>query len=623
MESLESILTKSLMNKKDNFTTSEICSYAEDDFELFSSTLFNCINKIIDNYPKDNNLYEIDKLFYYLDVLKEKANIKDIEYIKGKLTKLDKRIENLKNKIIKNKKKSKKKISVFQEELNMYKNTLCIKDNRLEDDFIDYITSRPIELKYIDIVFEKMPDIMEVKDKYGISLYRNIISKYIHTTKKEEVNYYKNLILLINSKKSFKITKKEQNIILNDLYNMLNEKDYKNHLNRIKEVKDIVENNINNEINNIARKYNININFNEEVLNKVQGNLRINKNRTRINDYILSIDSDKTNEIDDALSCIKLENGNYILGVHIASILGYFSYESDIVQNAFNRVHSIYFHNKKLEENNVIPIFPKEFAFYKGSLIEGQDRLTRSYMFEIDKNGEVVNECFLKTIINNNKQTTYDKVNKIIEKGSSDSKLEETVNNLLEVTKLLNKKNKIDELYEIVKENSIDTSNLKVKQEGSEQIVYQSMLLTGKEVAKFFKSNNYPCLYRVHYVDEKTNKEIQKIINSVSSEINDTKKDKIYDLINSLYPKSMYDIEGPHDGLNLDSYCHCTSCLRRSPDILVEHALEVCYDKKPTNSEINKLQEEILSKKDLINEKNDVIDWFVKDVNKTLILKKR
>ena len=124
MESLESILTKSLMNKKDNFTTSEICSYAEDDFELFSSTLFNCINKIIDNYPKDNNLYEIDKLFYYLDVLKEKANIKDIEYIKGKLTKLDKRIENLKNRIIKNKKKSKKKISVFQEELNMYKNTL-------------------------------------------------------------------------------------------------------------------------------------------------------------------------------------------------------------------------------------------------------------------------------------------------------------------------------------------------------------------------------------------------------------------------------------------------------------------------------------------------------------------
>lgn len=623
MESLESILTESLKNKEDNFTISEICSYAEYDFEYFTSTLFNCLNKIIDDYPKDNNLYEINKLFYYLDLVKDKANIKNIESLKGKITKLDKKIENVKNNKIKNKKKAKKDLNIFEEKLNKYKNNLYYEKNRLEDDFIEYITNKPVELKYIDIVFDKLPEIMEVKDKYGISLYRNIINKYIHANSSEESVYFKNLILLINSKKNFKLTKKDKSIILEDLYKMLNERDYKKYINRIKEVKDIVENNINNEINNIARKYNINISFKEEVLDRVKGNLKINKNRTRINDYVLSIDSDKASEIDDALSCTKLDNGNYILGVHIASILGYFSYESEIVQNAFDRVHSIYFHNKKLEENNIIPIFPKEFAFYKGSLIEGQDRLTRSYIFEIDNKGEVVNKAFLKTIINNNKQTTYEKVNKIIEKGTKDNRLQATINNLLEVTNLLNKKNKIDEIYELVKENSSDNSNLKVKQEGSEQIVYQSMLLTGKEVAKFFKVNNYPCLYRVHYIDDKTNKEIENIIRSVSMEINNNKKEQIYELINSLYPKSMYDIDGPHDGLNLDSYCHCTSCLRRSPDILVEHALEVCYDNKPTNNEIEKLKEEIITKKDLINEKTNIMDWFVKDVNKTLNLRKR
>ena len=619
MELLESKITKSLKNKKDNFTASEILSYAEDDFEVFSSTLFNCVNKIVEDYSKTEELYQIDKLFYYLDLVKDKASIKDIESLKGKLTKLEKRIDYIKIKKIKNKRKAKKELAKLEDKVIDYRNDLYFKDGRLEDDFIEYITSKPIELKYLEIVFDKLPEIMEVKDKYGVSLYRNIINSYINTDKKEETEYFKNLILLMNSKKEFELSKKERIIILNDLYNSLDKKDTK--LNRIKEIKDIVEDNINNELNTIARKYNINISFNEEILDKVKGNLKINKNRIRISDYILSIDSDKTGEIDDALSCIKLNNGNYILGVHIASILGYFSYDSDIVQNAFERAHSIYFHNKKLEDNNIIPMFPKEFAFDKGSLIEGQDRLTRSYMFEIDNTGEVVNRCFLKTIINNNKQTTYDRVNKIIEKGTKDIKLQETINNLLEVTQLLNKKNHIDNLYELIKENRVDTSNLKVKQEGSEQIVYQSMLLTGKEVANYFKRNDYPCLYKVHYTDEETNREIENIIKSVSNNMNN--KNKIYEVINGLYPKSKYDIKGPHEGLNLESYCHCTSCLRRAPDVLVEHALEVCYDKKPTNNELDKLKKEIVNKKDIINERNDVIDWFVKDVNKSLTLKKR
>jgi deoxyribose-phosphate aldolase len=54
---------------------------------------------------------------------------------------------------------------------------------------------------------------------------------------------------------------------------------------------------------------------------------------------------------------------------------------------------------------------------------------------------------------------------------------------------------------------------------------------------------------------------------------------KLYELLSGLYPSGRYDVDGSHYGLGLDHYCHCSSELRRAADIIVEHCLEVCYDK--------------------------------------------
>ena len=86
-----------------------------------------------------------------------------------------------------------------------------------------------------------------------------------------------------------------------------------------------------------------------------------------------------------------------------------------------------------------------------------------------------------------------------------------------------------------------------------------------------------------------------------------------YKLIEGIYPRGWYDKEGSHDGLCLDHYCHCTSALRRAADIVVEHALEVCYDKEPTEEELQKLQEEIEKRAQQINSKQGPIEWFLKD----------
>ena len=75
-------------------------------------------------------------------------------------------------------------------------------------------------------------------------------------------------------------------------------------------------------------------------------------------------------------------------------------------------------------------------------------------------------------------------------------------------------------------------------------------------------------------------------------------------------------MEGRHSGLGLEHYCHCTSGLRRAADIVAEHALEVCYDKTPTEEELEELRRDIEEKIRIINEKQKPIEWFAKEYKK-------
>ena len=208
---------------------------------------------------------------------------------------------------------------------------------------------------------------------------------------------------------------------------------------------------------------------------------------------------------------------------------------------------------------------------------------------------------------------TYDEVNDILKNKTDDKELQETIDNLEEVTKLLDSKHHISELYKKIKENIKDPSELRVKKVGAENIVYQAMLLTGNRVAEFFAKKDLPCLYRVHETNKENVKKIQDMIDNLTSSYGGKEFKNLYKLIEGIYPRGWYDKEGSHDGLCLDHYCHCTSALRRAADIVVEHALEVCYDKEPTEEELQELQEEIEKRAQQINSKQGPIEWFLKD----------
>ena len=64
---------------------------------------------------------------------------------------------------------------------------------------------------------------------------------------------------------------------------------------------------------------------------------------------VLSIDPPGCKDIDDALHCIQLENGNWQVGVHIADVTHYVEAGTAIDLEAANRSTSTYLVNKRLD----------------------------------------------------------------------------------------------------------------------------------------------------------------------------------------------------------------------------------------------------------------------------------
>lgn len=633
MKELERIIYNSVIGKGKKLTKDDIYEFSQADSEAFVDVLFRVINTIVEDYPRTKKLYNVNTCFDYVIETIEISEDLDPSIVDKKIKKLEKKIDLIISKKLNNRQE-------LITELRGLKNGLRRTSEKASEesthryDFIDYLIREPRNINFIEFTFKKIPVIMQAKDRNGISLFRNISRSYMKSLELEDdrdSSYYKTLIWLMLSQEGFSLTDDDKKGVLVDIYrelekisnNPIPKREKREKLKQLENIKELIapSKEATHSLEEIADKYDVSISFPERIVSLTDDyikpiTLENYPDRKVFKDFVVSIDGVSTVEIDDALSCRRLRNGHYLLGVHIASILGYYDYDSEIVRNAFYRAKSIYLRKNVSQDQGLIPMFPEEFSTDIGSLVEGKNRLARSYMYEVDGAGRVVDQRFLRTIIRNNKRATYDEINSIISSSSSNGLLGRTVRDLREVSALLGKNYHIDRLYELVKERMPDPSGLKVKKVGSEEIVYQCMLLTGSKVAEFFSSNNYPCLYRVHNVGDTMNGTLARMVQEMIEKHGEEEFKKMYELLDGLYPKGYYSISGNHQGLSLSSYCHCTSGLRRAADIVVEHALEVCYDKTPSEEDIAELTADILEKQEIINLKSDSIDWFIEDFSR-------
>ncbi len=123
---------------------------------------------------------------------------------------------------------------------------------------------------------------------------------------------------------------------------------------------------------------------------------------------MITIDGQATLDFDDALS-IQTDNGQHIVGIHIADV-GHFVKKGDPVdQAAIERVSSIYMPDRK------IPMIPPFLAEDLCSLKAGKNRPAISVMARVTPAAEVVDFEIIPSIVKVKHQLTYFDANQLVE----------------------------------------------------------------------------------------------------------------------------------------------------------------------------------------------------------------
>ncbi|MDD3859683.1 MAG: RNB domain-containing ribonuclease, partial [Bacteroidales bacterium] len=145
-----------------------------------------------------------------------------------------------------------------------------------------------------------------------------------------------------------------------------------------------------------------------------------------------TIDPEDAKDFDDALSLVRLENGNYQIGVHIADVSNYIVENSELDKEAYSRATSVYLVDR------VVPMLPEKLSNFLCSLRPNEDKLCFSVILEMNDKADIVDYRIAKTIINSDKRFSYEQAQEILDAGSGELYAE--LNDLNKLAKLLRSK---------------------------------------------------------------------------------------------------------------------------------------------------------------------------------------
>ncbi|MDD2181138.1 MAG: ribonuclease R [Bacilli bacterium] len=375
------------------------------------------------------------------------------------------------------------------------------------------------------------------------------------------------------------------------------------------------------DVMSIAMKYDINDVFPDEVIietekirNEVTKDEMIGRKDLR-NQIIFTIDGSDTKDIDDALSLKLLDNGNYLLGVHIADVSYYVKENSRLDEEAFERGTSVYLADR------VIPMLPHKLSNGICSLNPNVDRLAVSCVMEINDKGNVINYDIFESVIKSKKQMTYDSVNQILEDNNTPEGYEDYVEilNQMKDLSLILRKNKdnrgfidfeIDESKIVVNDEG-DAIDVVLRNRGvGEKLIEDFMIVANETVASAIFFMELPFVYRIHgkpneekvnnfldfikvlgyKVDIKKNNYDSKTMQNILESLKDKKEFLILSkLMLRSMQKAVYDKNNiGHFGIASKCYTHFTSPIRRYPDTTVHRLLRTyLFNNKMDKDTIN------------------------------------
>ncbi len=331
--------------------------------------------------------------------------------------------------------------------------------------------------------------------------------------------------------------------------------------------------------------------------------------RTDLRDkLIFTIDGDDTKDFDDAIDITMLENGNYVLGVHIADVTHYVKEGSALDTEAKLRGTSVYLADR------VVPMLPESLSNGICSLNPNVDRFTLTSEIEIDKFGNTVSTKLYPSIINSKFRLTYKEVNNFyLGKSEIENKeLEKALNVARELSSAIREYKlkegyidfEIDESKIIIGEDG-KTKDITLRERGiSEMMIEDFMVRANETVAYEAFSKELPFIYRVHDKPETERLtllqdvidvlgldvkiDLSKDPRKFAASIEALKKKKFDDYIKIMMlrtmAKAIYSSKNiGHFGLASETYTHFTSPIRRYPDLMVHRMIRTYFFENKKN----------------------------------------
>ncbi|KRY51407.1 Exosome complex exonuclease RRP44 [Trichinella britovi] len=149
---------------------------------------------------------------------------------------------------------------------------------------------------------------------------------------------------------------------------------------------------------------------------------------------ICSVDPPGCTDIDDALHCVQLANGNFEVGVHIADVSHFVIPNSALDQEAANRGTTVYLVDQRID------MLPDLLSSKLCSLLAENDRFAFSVIWELDRNANVLKCRFCKSIIRSSMALTYADAQSRLDDPNMNDAVTVTLRNLNNLSKLLKKR---------------------------------------------------------------------------------------------------------------------------------------------------------------------------------------
>ena len=318
---------------------------------------------------------------------------------------------------------------------------------------------------------------------------------------------------------------------------------------------------------------------------------------------IFTIDSAETKDIDDAISLTRTSDGGFELGVHIADVSNYVKPGTELDNEAFSRATSVYY------ADQVVPMLPKALSNGICSLNENELRLAFSCLMRLDKEGNLTDYRFVKSIIRSRVKGVYSEINALLA-GTADAEIKakyaDVIDQLPAMKELYGHRARLrkergcmdiesGEVKLILDENGRCIDVKKRTSGESESMIEEFMLLANQCAAHFARVKQIPFVYRVHEEpnaeklerlhallqacgindhfakDVPTPKELSAILEGVRG----TPYEQIINTgMLRCMSKAVYE-EKPkgHYGLVLKDYAHFTSPIRRYPDLAIHRIM--------------------------------------------------